>query len=120
MTSVIFPQLDLSLALEHKQRGVRKAAARNATYIETMRGIARLVGQHQAVFCADDLRLEAARRGIEPTHYNAIGALFASPQWKEEFEFVGYTKSKQVQGHGNLIRTWRLRAAHHNNDSSRG
>jgi len=100
---------DLEAALAAREEGVKKVASKNATFIETMRGVARLICHRQGTVTADDLKAWAAANDMQPTHYNAYGAIFCSKAWKAEFEFVRYVKSRQVQGHGNLIREWRLR-----------
>lgn len=104
--------LNLKAALAARDAGVQKTASKNATFIETMRGVARLICHRQGTVTADDLKEWAAQHHMEPTHYNAYGAIFRAKEWKEEFEFVRHVKSKQVQGHGNLIGLWKLRVTH--------
>lgn len=105
-------KLDLEAALAARDEGVQKTASKNATFIETMRGVARLICQRQGTVTADDLKEWMSHNpGLVdmPTHYNAWGAVFCNPSWRREFEFVGFIKSRQVQGHGNLIRQWKLK-----------
>lgn len=99
----------LALALHERAKGVARVSSKNGIFISTMCGIARLLCRQKCQITADDLREEAERRGITPSHYNAWGALCVSPEWKSDFEFVCYTRSRQVRGHGNLISVWRLR-----------
>lgn len=104
--------LDLEAALAARDAGIKKTASKNATFIETLRGVARLICHRKGTVTADDLKEWVAQHPNEieqPTHYNAYGAIFCSKTWKKEFEFVRYVKSRQVQGHGNLIREWRLK-----------
>jgi len=99
-------QLNLHLALQARDRGINQTAAKNAAYIETMRGIARMLAEQNGFVTSDDLRPYEDKLGVYPTHPNARGAVFCKCK---DFEFAGYTKSKQVQGHGNLIRRWKLK-----------
>ncbi len=113
ITQLTTTQLDLPLAIRHRNDGIRKVAAKNATFINTMRGVARLLCRQKGTITADNLREWMAQHPEvgPPTHYNAWGALFGSAEWKREFEFVGFVKSRQAQGNGNIIREWRLRSA---------
>jgi hypothetical protein len=101
--------LNLKAALEARDAGIKKVTSRNSVFITTTCGIARLLCRQKGSITADDIREEAAKRGMEPTHYNCWGALFRSPEWQRDFEFVGYTKSRQVRGHGNRICVYRLK-----------
>jgi hypothetical protein len=94
----------LALALHERDKGVRRVASKNGTFLETMRGVARLICRQKGSVTADDLREWADKHGIKPTHYNAWGAIFH----KSEFTCVGRVTSKQVQGHGNEIKLWKL------------
>ena len=103
-------QLDLALA--ERDLGISRVKAKNSDFVETMRGVARMLARQKPdrTITADDLRdwLKFHAEVGEPTHYNAYGAIFCR---NDDFEFVGYTKSLQKQGHGNLIRRWRLKGA---------
>jgi hypothetical protein len=101
------PELDLAKALEARDHGITKVASHNQTFLETARGIARMLCRQKGRITADDVREECAKRGIAPDHYNGWGGVFH----KSEFECVGFTRSRQVQGHGNMIRVWRLKDA---------
>lgn len=98
----------LDLALVERDRAIARVAAKNATFIETMRGVARMIARKQGTVTADDLRDHLAKHPElgQPTHYNAFGAVFVN---NPDFVLEGYVKSRQKQGHGNLIRRWRLR-----------
>jgi len=101
--------LNARLAEEQKQMGLDLVETSNPTFIETMRAQARRIARERGEVCADDLRewleTEGKRRGVPvPTSMNAMGAIFRGKEWV----FVRFTKSRQVQGHKNLIRVWRL------------
>ena len=102
-------QLDLTLAIEARDLGIARVTSKNATFIATMCGLARLLCRQKGKITADDLREEAEKRGLSPTHFNCWGAVCISREWKRDFRFVEYTKSRRVCGHGNLIRVWELR-----------
>lgn len=97
----------LAMALKLRDEGIAAVAGNNQVFIATMIGVARLSCRQGETVTADDLREWAKQRGLEPTHSNCWGALCASPEWKQSFEFSGYTKSRQLTGHGNLLRVWR-------------
>ncbi len=107
-------QLNLNLALSERDRGIVRVTLNNATFIETMRGLLRMRCRTNGTgtVTADDAKQLADEHGLAPQHYNAYGAIFRC----KDFEFVGMTISKQVQGHGNRIGIWRLR----NNTKSGG
>lgn len=102
----------LALALAERDRGIARVKSKNADWVETMRSAARMLARRKAdrIITADDLRewVKTHPEVGEPTHYNAYGAVFCR---NPDFEFAGYTKSVQPQGHGNIIRKWRLVAA---------
>lgn len=95
----------LLLALHERAKGVARVASKNGTFIETMRGVARIICRQKGQVTADDLREWAAAHDLKPTHYNAWGAVFQC----DDFYSAGFTKSTQRQGHGNDIRIWKLR-----------
>jgi len=70
-----------------------------------MREYARDFAARTGTVTADDLRLEAVRRGIKPHHHNVWGAIFRG----REFEQVGWAKSALVTNHAHQNRVWRLR-----------
>lgn len=101
--------LNVRMAENEKQIGLELVEINNLSFVETMRGVARIIARERGEVCADDLREWLSRYGNErgvpvPTSMNAMGAIFRTPEWA----FVRYTKSAQVQGHQNLIRVWRL------------
>lgn len=99
------PQIELAIA--ERDAGIAAVAARNQTFLETVRGAARMICRRQGTVTADDVRKWADENGIEPTHRNCWGAVFKTP----DFEFAGLTRSAQVQGHGNRICIYRIKTA---------
>ena len=99
----------LELAIEARDLGVARVKAKNADFVETMRGIARRLARNNPdrTVTADDLRdwLKLHPEIGEPTHFNAYGAIFSR---NLDFKFHGYYISKQKQGHGNRLIMWRL------------
>lgn len=89
----------LPLALAERDRGIARVSAANATFLETWRAEARRIARalHDRTITADDLREHAVAHPElpVPTHFNAWGPIFAR---NEDFEFVGYTKSRQPRG----------------------
>lgn len=70
----------LELAIAERDRGVAKVKAKNSDFVETMRGVARMLARRapDRTVTADDLRAWLAENPyVEgPTHYNAFGAIF--------------------------------------------
>jgi hypothetical protein len=99
----------LELAIVERDKGIARVKAKNSDWIESARGVARIAARRKPdrIITADDLHeeLKIFPEIGEPSHYNAYGAVFAN---NDDFEFVNYTKSVQKQGHGNIIRRWRL------------
>lgn len=98
-------QLDLQLALKARNDGIARVGVRNQEFIESARSVARMLCRQNGNTSMDQVREECERRGIVPDHFNAWGTVFH----KSEFEPCGFIRSKQVQGHGNILRIWRLR-----------
>lgn len=99
----------LALAISERDRGISKVASRNTAFIKCARSFAREIGMTKRTFTMDDVREAMERRRITPTHFNAWGSVCSGKEWNREFMFMGYTKSRQIQGHGNLLRVWSLR-----------
>lgn len=98
-------RINLKKALKERDEGIAKVAGKNGTFISTGRGIARLVYRRKGYVTMDQVRPILERRGLRPTHHNAYGAIFRSG----EFKPIGYTVSKQVQGHGNKVLKWKVK-----------
>lgn len=103
MTQLI---LDLTESKKLKSDGLKQVAAHNAEWLYRMRKIAkRLAAEHGSV-SADELRVEAAKEGIEePSHPNAYGSVFNRSQW----EPVGWKPNELKSAHARSIRIWRLK-----------
>lgn len=100
------------LADSEKQLALDYLEDRNGTFVQTMRSVAKIKAQQNGEVTTDDLREWIEEYGIkkglpEPTSMNAMGTIFRGKEWV----FVRFTKSRLVQGHGNLIRVWRLKDA---------
>ena len=98
-------QFNLPLALAERDFGINAVAERNQTFLETVRGAARMICRNQGSVTADDVRKWADENGYAPSNKNCWGAVFKSP----DFVAVGFTTSRQVQGHGNRLVRWALR-----------
>lgn len=96
-------QLSLFRARKERDKGIALVSRPNAEFLDWMRYEARRICLERGTVTIDDLR--GGGSYPTPTHYNAYGAIFHHP----DFECTGFTVSKQVQGHGNLIRVWRLK-----------
>lgn len=100
----------LDLALIERDLGIARVTLKNPTFVATWRAEARRIARTRPdrIITADDLREHAAAHPELPTpsHHNAWGAIFSR---NEDFVFDGYTKSRQPQGHKNLLRKWKLR-----------
>lgn len=97
---------NLQLALSLRDRGIEQVSLNNASFLETMRGVARMICREKGEVTADDIREWAKQHSIEPTHKNCWGAIFKNG----EFESKGFVRSKQVSGRGNWIMVWRLKS----------
>jgi hypothetical protein len=98
----------LELAIAERDKGIASVKAKNADFVETLKSVARMIARRNGTVCADDLRewLKQHPEIGEPTHYNCYGAIFSK---NNDFEFSGFTTSKQKQGHGNRLILWALK-----------
>ena len=96
----------LSLAIKAKELGISRVRAKNSVFVETGRGIARMLCRRYGKGTAMEVRKELDARGLKPTHFNAYGAIWST----KEFECIGTTRSTLEQGHSNEIKVWRLRS----------
>ena len=95
----------LSLALQAKKLGLQQVELNNQEFVSTMRGVARMLCRQKGRITADDLREWAKANGvIAPSKY-AWGAIFHS----KDFVSLGFIRSRQVSGHGNILREWALK-----------
>lgn len=97
----------LGLALQARDEGIEAVSLNNAEFLAAARSIAVELAAAGPITC-DDVRAECERQGIEPLHYNAWGAVFSGGCGRR-LRFTGkLRKSRQLQGHGNLLRVWEL------------
>lgn len=89
---------------ERKQMGLFQVAQNNQTFLETMRGYARMICRKNGSVTSDDLREKARDLDIEPTHPNAWGAVFKGGDWV----VLGFEPSNWPSNHGRPIRRWTL------------
>lgn len=96
----------LSQGLKQKELGLSIVEANNATFVETGRGIARMLIQKHGKTSMDEVRDKLEEMGLQPKHKNAFGAIFRSP----EFEAIGFKASTHESRHCGMQRVWRLRS----------
>lgn len=92
--------------LAEKQFGLDLVESHNSYFVQAMREEAERVCRTEGSVTIDDLRPIAARRGLEPGHQNAWGAIFKGRRWHK----LGYTQSTHPTNHGRAIAIWELRA----------
>lgn len=100
-------RIGLNVARRNRDAGIRRVSDNNREFLAVMRAVAKEICQKRGWVCADDLRAWAKANNIEPTHYNAFGAILTV----KEFTPGEYIVSRQPQGHANRIRKWVLRSA---------
>ena len=100
-------QLTFSLpqARTERDKGIARVSGTNANFLIAARAMAYRLMVQIGEITADDVRRECERQGIEPSHYNAWGAVFKDPRFVPT---GAYRQSANVQGHGNRIRVWGL------------
>lgn len=96
----------LSQGLKQKELGLSLVESNNATFVETGRGIARMLCRQNGKTCMSKVREKLDERGYQPKSRNAYGAIFHS----EEFECVGFTISTHASRRGGVERVWKLRS----------
>jgi hypothetical protein len=89
---------------KRRERGIARVTYSNSEFVSVMREYIIAKARRGGTVNADHVREIASRRGIEPTHPNAYGAVFRCP----EFKPVGYTHSKAPSRHAGVIRVWEL------------
>ncbi len=85
---------------ELKIKGINQVSAKNQAWLNKKRLEARKIAKHLGFVTSDMLHV-----GPEPTHPNAWGAIFATEEW----EPLGYTKTRRKAGHSRVIRQWRYK-----------
>ena len=101
--------LNAQLAEKEKQLKLALVEKNNDYFLETMRGVARILYRKlKRPITNDDVRdYYESHRGtlpLIPTSQNVWSVLFRTKEWKR----VGTVKSAQVQGHGNYIGSYVL------------
>lgn len=95
-------QLTLTGALM-KQAGLELVADSNASFVETMRTIAKGISILRGQVCSDDLREAASKARLKPKSPNVWGCIFRGPEWVE----VGRKISEHPSNHAREIRVWK-------------
>ena len=96
----------LPLGLKQKELGLSIVEENNSKFVETGRGIARMLIQKYGKTSMDEVRDKLEEMGLQPKNRNAFGAIFRG----NEFEAIGFTASRHESRHGAWIRVWRLRS----------
>jgi hypothetical protein len=78
---------------------------KNEEFLEQVRMFARQHARKHGSVTTDDLHEHANTVGIEPTNYNAWGAVFAGGDWQP----IGRIASRRPASHGRHIRIWGLK-----------
>jgi len=95
-------QLSLPEGQSLKSAGQDLVAGHNEEFVSLMRAEAMRISNGLGYVTSDDLRVYAARIGLEPSHPNAWGAVFKGKGWRS----IGYRKSAVPQSHARIIRIW--------------
>lgn len=96
---------DLPSGIRGRDEGIARIVDTCETYVETARGVARILARRRGVVSSDDVREVLTEYGIEAPHPNAIGAIFKGKEWHP----VGWMQSKIPSNHGRVVRSWSLR-----------
>lgn len=96
---------DIQSGMKARDEGIAKIIDSCGTYVETARGVARLICRRKGIVSMDDVREVLSAHGVTAPHPNAIGAVFKGNEWVP----VGFMKSKVPSNHARTIRTWRLK-----------
>ena len=95
---------DAIAAREAKDRGLTRASKN--PLLPVAQAIAIELGRKQSLVTADDVQAALMEKGYpEGSLGNSAGAIFSKAKW----EWIAYTKSKRVIGHGNIISQWSLK-----------
>lgn len=104
-------QLDLIDALNRREAAMRWVEQNaDATYRDRLIAAIEQLAATGRNFCADEVRYLAGEPP-EGQHYNVIGAVINHAARRGVIEFVGFTRSMRVIGHGNRIGLYRGAAA---------
>jgi len=86
-----------------KTDGQAAVEENNQVFVRTMRTVAMRISEERGMVTSDDLRLEADRLGLTPTHVNAWGAVWIGKGW----EVIGHKKSALPSSHAREIKIFR-------------
>ncbi len=86
-----------------KQHGLDRVERSSASFVESMRTIAKGISLMRGEVCMDDLRVAAEQAGLKPEHCNAWGAIFRGPGWT----MIGRRPSLVETNHHREIRVWK-------------
>lgn len=86
-----------------KQVGIKRAEDKSATFVETMRTIARGYSILYGKVNGDQLRKAAAAANLQPNHPNAWGAIWRCAGWV----IVGRVLSDWPTTHRREIKEWK-------------
>lgn len=92
----------MSAGEELRDQGLEQASRGNQEFLLWARKQAREIAAQHGRVTTDDLRARAAEAGIEPSHYNAWGAVFRTPEWRQ----VGWQISRRPVAHARYVRVW--------------
>lgn len=90
--------------LAAKQLGLELVSRHNEHFLTVMRAEAERIAQQQGRVSVDELRVIARRRGLEPEHRNAWGAVFLGSKWRP----AGHKHSVIPSNRHRRINLWRL------------
>lgn len=94
----------LSLGLRLKEQGMQAAAEAKQMALMRARTVARVIAESTGFpVCINDVNEVLAEEGIELG--NAAGSVFKESYW----EAAGFVRVGHAQGHGRMVRMWRLK-----------
>lgn len=104
---MIAHQLSIEEALEERELGMAVVILRSQVeYRERIKAAIAVLAFSGQTFSSDDIRQQSGEtpQGASP---NLIGALVNGALKRGEIEFVGFTRSSRVVGHGNRVGLYR-------------
>ena len=102
MGMVVQLSFDLAAGLIRKERGQRRAEAKDRAFVEAARLLAIQHCRRHGSVTADDVRTLAASAGIEPRSKNSWGCIFRGAGWIK----MGYRKSALASNHSHENPVW--------------
>ena len=95
---------DAELSQQAQDAGIAITILNNKEFLVRARATAKWLARKGQVICADDVRRETERRGIEPKTSACWGGLFRGREWI----FAGWIKSEKISNHSRHIMQWKL------------